>query len=226
MGPGINKTDAQIQRDVFEELKWDTRVKETEVGVEVDAGVVTLTGAVDSWAARTAAQEAAHRVEGVLDVANDVCVNLPGLHQRNDTEIARAVRQALEWDVLIPHERIRSTVSSGVVMLEGTVETFSQIEDAVRCIDRLAGVRGVDCLLDIEPLAPAVSLDALRKTIEGALERHALHASKHVRIVIADGNVILSGTVPSWSERKAVEGAARATHGVLKVDNRLSVQPS
>jgi hypothetical protein len=30
----IRKTDAQIQKDVLEELKWDTRVKETDVGVD------------------------------------------------------------------------------------------------------------------------------------------------------------------------------------------------
>ena len=33
------KTDSEIQQDVLRELKWDTRVEETDVGVEVDAGV-------------------------------------------------------------------------------------------------------------------------------------------------------------------------------------------
>lgn len=65
------KTDAQIQKDVLEELKWDTRVKETDVGVQVKDGTVALSGTLDSWTARMAAQEAAHRVAGVLDVANE-----------------------------------------------------------------------------------------------------------------------------------------------------------
>jgi osmotically-inducible protein OsmY len=38
----------------------------------MDDGVVTLTGTVSSSAKRHAAQEAAHRVAGVLDVANDI----------------------------------------------------------------------------------------------------------------------------------------------------------
>ena len=71
MGEMVKRTDAQFQQDVLQELRWDTRVKETDVGVEVDRGIVTLTGKVDSWAARLAAQDAAHRVAGVLDVAND-----------------------------------------------------------------------------------------------------------------------------------------------------------
>ena len=63
----MKKTDSEIQQAVLRELKWDTRVEETDVGVEVDAGVVTLTGTVSNWGKRIAAQQAAHRVAGVLE---------------------------------------------------------------------------------------------------------------------------------------------------------------
>src|SRR3989337_248322 len=130
MTQAIKKSDTQIHHDVLEELKWDSRVDETEVGVEVDNGVVTLTGTVTSWAKRMAAEEAAHRVSGVLDVANDVKVRIPGELTRTDTEIAQAVRRTLEWDVFVPDERITSTVSDGWVTLEGPVDRGSQREDA------------------------------------------------------------------------------------------------
>ena len=78
MSQAIRKTDTQIHHDVLEELNWDSRVDETEVGVQVASGVVTLTGTVTSWAKRVAAQEAARRVMGVLDVANDITVKAPG----------------------------------------------------------------------------------------------------------------------------------------------------
>ena len=73
-----SKTDARIHHDILEELSWDSRVDETEVGVEVDGGVVTLTGTVTSWAKRLAAQEAVRRVAGVRDVANGIAVKTPG----------------------------------------------------------------------------------------------------------------------------------------------------
>src|ERR1700675_3922900 len=114
----IKKTDTQIHHDVLEELKWDSRVDETEVGLQVASGVVTLTGTVTSWAKRVAAQEAAHRVIGVLDVANDLRVKVPGGLTRTDTEIAQAVRRALEWDVFVPEEKITSTVADGFVTLD------------------------------------------------------------------------------------------------------------
>ena len=101
------KTDAQIHHDIIEELTWDPRVDETEVGVAVEGGVVTLTGTVTSWAKRLAAQEAARRVAGVKDVANDIAVKTPGGLFRTDTEIAQAVRRTLEWDVFVPDDAHR-----------------------------------------------------------------------------------------------------------------------
>jgi osmotically-inducible protein OsmY len=223
MAQMIKKADSQIQRDVLDELKWDTRVKETDVGVEVKVGTVTLTGTVDSWTARLAAQEAAHRVSGVLDVANDIQVKLPGSYERDDTDVAKAVRTALEWDVLVPHERIRTTVSKGIVTLEGKVDYWSQYDDAARAIRNIAGVREVKNQITVEPSLPRVSPQTVRSAIESALERHAERAASHVQIAVTDGKVILSGEVPSWAERNAVEGAVRGTPGVWRVDNRLRI---
>ncbi|HET7451201.1 MAG TPA: BON domain-containing protein, partial [Thermoanaerobaculia bacterium] len=90
------RTDAQIQQAVLAELGWDTRVKPVEIGVSVEHGIVALTGTVESFAKKLAAREAAHRVAGVLDVADDIAVRIPGALVRTDTEIAAAVRRALE----------------------------------------------------------------------------------------------------------------------------------
>jgi osmotically-inducible protein OsmY len=224
MGQSIDRTDSHIKHDVVEELRWDTRVNETGVGVEVKGGTVTLTGSVDSWAARLAAQQAAHRVAGVLDVANDIRVKLPDWSERDDTDIAKAVRVALEWDTLVPHERIRTTVSNGVVTLEGTLDYWTQYDDAVRAVRNLAGVTAVNNLISVDPPLPRPSADAVRGAIESALDRHAQHAAKQVKVSVVEGNVVLSGDVPSWAEREAIEGAVRGTHGVRKVENHLHIR--
>src|SRR5262245_20019375 len=140
MGTFTMKRDAAIQRDVLDELGWDTRVAATDVGGEVQEGGVTLTGVVSSYAKKLAAQEAAHRVAGVRDVANDLEVHIPGTAGHTDTEIAHAVRHALLWDALIPEDRIQTTVSHGWVTLTGTVERWSQREDAGLVVQRVRGV--------------------------------------------------------------------------------------
>jgi osmotically-inducible protein OsmY len=220
---GTKKTDSEIQQDVIRELKWDTRVDETDVGIEVDRGVVTLTGTVDNWAKKLAAQEAAHRVAGVLDVANDIQIKPPGTGKRNDTEIAQAVRTALEWDVFVPHAKIQSTVTDGGVTLTGTVDYYTQRADAERAIRNLEGVRWVANRIEVR--GPQVAPTAVRKSIEEALERHAERAAGKIDLAIQNGKVTLSGTARSWVERSAIVGAAMATPGVTSVDDQIRVQP-
>ena len=217
------KTDAEIQQDVIREMKWDPRVDETEVGVEVDRGIVTLTGTVSSWAKRIAAAEAAHRVFGVLDVANDVTVKLPGSLTRTDTDLAEAVREALEWDVMVPDERITSTVSNGFVTLEGTVESWTQRDDAERAVRNLIGIGSVTNRITV--VSPAMRADQVHKAIEEALERRAEREAGKIHVESTDGTVTLSGVVRSWGERQAVIGAARFAKGVRAVNDHLTVNP-
>lgn len=218
------KTDTDIQQDVIRELKWDTRIEETDVGIEVDDGVVTLTGTVDSWGKRYAAAEAAHRVLGVLDIANDIAVKTLGTPGRTDTEIAGAVRNALVWDVFVPDTRIRSTVSNSVVTLEGDVETWTQHDDAAKAVRNLSGVREVVNLIGIK--APRVDAAKVRKSIEDALERQAELEAKRVWFEVQDGAVKVFGTVHSWAERETVMGAAKGTPGVRTVEDKLRIEAS
>lgn len=217
------KTDAQIQQDVLNELKWDTRVAPNEVGIEVDNSVVTLTGTVSSYAKKLAAEQAAHHVLGVLDVANDLVVKLAGSAQKTDTEIAAAARQALLWDVLVPEDKVQMTVSNGLVRLEGTVDYASQRYDAARAIQNLAGVCAIDNLIKVK--SADVSRPALKTAIHDALERRAERDAAKIQLEIDAGRVTLSGTVHSWGEREAVIGAAWGTRGVESVIDKLHISP-
>jgi osmotically-inducible protein OsmY len=216
------KSDTQILSEVAEELSWEPRVRPTEIGITVDNGVVTLTGAVDSFAKRLAAEEAAHRVAGVLDVANDVQVHVPDSPTRTDTEIAHAVRHALQWDALVPEEQIQSTVTDGWVLLTGAVTTHSQREDAERAVQRLAGVRGIANRIVVE--GPDVNPEGVRSSIEAALARRAEREAERINVIVRDGVVRLSGRVHSWAEKRAVIGAAAHAPGVASIDDDLRIE--
>jgi osmotically-inducible protein OsmY len=222
---GTKKSDTEIKGDVLRELSWDTRVSSTEVGVQVTNGVVTLTGNIDSWAKRTAAEQAAHRVAGVLDVANDLEVRLPGGTERSDGEIAQSVRKTLEWDVTVPDKDIRSTVSKGIVTLEGHVPFWSHRYDAEHAVERLSGVKSVVNRIEISPPPPQVNTGDVRSAIQNALERHADREAARLDVRVTDGGVEVTGVVHTWSEKDAVLGAVRGTRGVRNVTDHLSVQP-
>ena len=104
-----SSTDEQIQKEVLDELKWDARVQPNEIGVAVKNGVVILTGWVNTYSKKWAAEEAAHRVRGVKAVANDIEVRLSGSDERTDSDIAAAAARALEWDAVVPLEKLDVT---------------------------------------------------------------------------------------------------------------------
>lgn len=215
------KSDTQVQMLVLNELRWDSRVRATEVGVEVNEGIVTLSGSVDSYAKKMAARQAAHRVSGVLDVADEIEVVIPEDGIYTDADIAEAIRSALMWNVLVPAERITTTVSNGWVTLDGEVDRWAQRMDAETAISGLQGVRGVTNLIRIA--RRHVDPIAIRTSIEEALERRAEREARRIGVHVDNGTVTLSGSVHDWAEEQAIVRVASHAPGVSFVKDDLHI---
>lgn len=217
------RTDQEIRQDVMRELEWDSRVDQAGIGVEVENGVVTLTGIVDGDARKMAARDAANRVIGVLDVADAIEVRSAGNLTRTDSDISRTVRLTLEWDPFLPDQKIRSTVSEGWVTLEGEVSTLREKEDAERVVRVLADVQGVHSLLTVA--ASKVDPRVLRKSIEDALELEAEREAEKISVNVEGDIVTLEGKVRTWTEKNSVLGTVSHAPGVHEVKDHLSVDP-
>jgi osmotically-inducible protein OsmY len=218
--------DEKVQRDVLDELHWDPQVKPTDVGLEINDGIVTLTGTVTTYKERRAAAEAALRVYGVRGLVNDIVVKTPSAYERSDTEIARAAAQAIEWDTTIPEGRVKVRVSDGWMTLEGTVDHYYEKRGAENAVEGLVGVLGVTNNIEIEPEGKAiVSTFEVKDQIERALTRNAEIDARRIRVSIDDTRVTLRGNVRSWAETRQAVSAAWATPGVKSVQNDLRIVP-
>lgn len=214
------KTDSELKQSVQEELSWEPSVPEERVGVSVKDGVVTLTGHLDTYVEKDAAQRAAQRVAGVKAVAVELDVIPKVPHQRSDTEIATSIDHLLEWNIATPHDCIKVTVEKGWVTLNGELDQNFQRLAAERVIRPLMGVVGISNLIRLKD-APIPS--DLTSRIQSALVRQAMREGKRIDISVDDGVVTLRGHVHSWAERNAAEGTTWSSPGVRRVDNQLVV---
>lgn len=213
------KSDRQVQLDVIAEIERDWRFKPAEVGVEVDNGIVTLTGTVSSYLKMGEAADIAARVTGVKGVANELTVQLPGATRHDDTKLAQSVRSALIWDEVAPDTRIETIVRNGIVTLKGTVDYWYQRKSAVDVVKRLAGVTGVNDHIVIAP--PARQDQELFSEVRAALVRRL--PLEHIDVTVDGGVVTLMGTVTSYTTRRDAEDVAWWTTGVKDVTNKITV---
>lgn len=215
------RSDNDIQTDVLDEFFWDPEVAAPDIGVEVDDGVVTLTGTVDRYSTKLAAEKAAQRVDGVRAVANDISVRTPLTH--NDTDIAKAAAGAIESRMVIPADAVDVTVQNGTVTLRGEVDWAYQRMAAESAVDYLRGVRHVNNLIQVKQRK--VSPTDVSTGIERALVRAAQVDADRIRVRTEDGHVTLTGTVRSWPEKREAGFAAWRAKGVTQVTNDIEVRP-
>jgi osmotically-inducible protein OsmY len=219
----MNRTDDEIQKDITEELKWDPSFADDDIAVAVKDGVVTLAGYAKSYLDKWHAERVVSRVKGVRAIANDIEVRLPSSSERPDPDVARAIVEALRWNVAIPADRIKAKVEKGWVTLEGDVDWYYQREAVERAVRSITGIRGFTNLVTVRA-RPAP--EEIKAKIKEALQRGAQIDADRIQVEVEGNKAILKGTVRSYAEKRDAERAALNAPGIGEVDNRLVVDPN
>jgi osmotically-inducible protein OsmY len=219
----MQHSDDQIRREVEEELRYDPSLAEDDIAVSVREGVVTLAGTVKSYLDKWRAERTVSRVRGVRAIANDLDVRLPSSSTRPDSDIARAVADALDWNIAVPRGRIKARVENGWVTLEGDVDWNFQKEAAEHTVRSITGVKGVTSLVTVHARPTPADV---KKKIADALDRGAAVDAERITVEVEGNKAILRGTVRSFAERRDAERAAMNAPGITEVENRLVVDPN
>jgi osmotically-inducible protein OsmY len=214
--------DLRIRDDILDELEDEPGLDASAIGVTVHNGVATLTGHVKTFSEKRAAEKVAARIKGVRAIVQEIAVETPREHAESDDVIAdRAVRM-LEWDVRVPHDRIQINVEKGWVTLSGQVDWRFQKEAAEKALRSLASLADVTNLITV---TPRMQIADVQQRIERALKRHAELEAAGIRVSASGGNVVLEGKVHNWFDRKLAEDAAWRVPGVVRVEDRIAIEP-
>ena len=227
------RTDNALKQDVHDALLFDPATDSYEVEVEVNEGVVMLTGTVDSWQEKQLCSFVARGVEGVTDVVNQVTIDTDA--ERDDYEIMQEVKEVIDNDIRVDNALIEVAVDNGRVTLSGTVgsetEKFQAISDAW-----VNGVRSVNAEnLEVESWARddrmrkdkyvAKSDSEVKDAILKAFYYDPRVKSFNPGVEVNNGVVTLSGSVDNLKAKRSAEEDARNVVGVFAVENNISVDP-
>lgn len=216
-------TDPGLKADVLAELEWEPMIDAAHIGVSVRDGLVTLSGHVESYWQKRAAEKAVARVRGVRAIADEITVRLPVHITRSDAEIAQAALHRLDWDGAIPPEAVKVLVADGSVTLSGTVAQAFQREAAAWAVQSLWGVVAVSN--EIAVMGPAkkpANPDQLADDIRRALNR-GWFAADTVHVAASGGIVTLSGSATTLRDRDLAVSTAWAAPGTMAVENHIRI---
>lgn len=213
-------TDQQLHTEILAELEFEPEVHPERIGVSVENGVVTLSGHVDSYSQKLAAERVVKRVYSAKALVDHLEVRLSSRDEVPDAELAEAAVQAVDHLTTVPPDSVRITVREGHLRLDGTVDQHFQRLAAETAVRHLRGIRGVSNHVEVRPGA---SVEDVRLQIEASLQRCAEVDAGGIGVAAMDGRVTLTGNVRSLRERDEAEQAAWRAPGVTSVENRLAV---
>jgi osmotically-inducible protein OsmY len=215
-----SRAEASLQHQVWDELHDEPLLNTATLEVGAAGSTVTLTGTVDSYPAKLAAEAGARCVPGVAAVSSEIIVRPSAAAQRAAAGLEAAVRRALEWDVRVPAGEVVAHVADGHVTLRGIVEHAFERDAAEEAVRSLLGVTGLTNAIALTGRETAGDLEA---SVERILKQHARPFHRRPRADVRDGTVVLRGHVRTLAERAETEHAIQALQGVRRVVDHLEV---
>ena len=208
-------SDELIMLAIDDELRRSEAVDGHRIDVDVDQGIVTLSGHVSNLLARKVAVGLAERIRGVVSVIDEMVVNPIA---REDEDLAKDILDALKADPSTHHMTIKVDVERGEVTLSGEVPTHGE----KTLVGEVAmGVKGITELTNNIAVNSKKELtdNDMQREISELIKYSVLLDDSQIEVEVKDRKAILTGKVASAFQRSHADMLAYRG-GAKKVDNR------
>jgi hyperosmotically inducible periplasmic protein len=197
-----SSTDPGVTTAVKSKLAADDTVKAYQIDVDTKGGVVTLSGAVETQAAKDRAVQLARETEGVASVEDKLTVN-PSATADN---------------------RARDAATDAGQKAQGTAGTASdKAGDAAEKIGDAAKATGAAAAQAAKDATPVIADAGMTAAVKTRLLADPDVAGLRIDVDTKNKVVTLTGTVKSATQVTQAEKLARETPGVARVVNNLKV---
>jgi len=212
--------DATIFNDITWKLNNDPRIDSKNITVSVKDKIVTFTGTVKKFYEKGYIEEDAKSVHGVLGVVEELEVSFYDFTPPTDAKIAKAVLEALGWDVMFGTNKhhFQVVVEKGVLTLTGEVNYHFQKE---RAVENARYVRGVKSIINKISVKPDLTPEKVKEKITEGFVNSARLDGKSIDVEVDGSIVTLKGKVHSWFEHEEARKIAYLVPGVIKVNNLI-----
>ena len=214
------KTNRELQIDVLEAIKWEPLLKQAEIGVDANDGVITLSGIVSSYIKKSQAVDTAKKITGVKAVVEKIEIEFNTNDEKSEAEIAVGVLNALKSNRDIPFDRLQIEVEDGHVTLDGKLEWNHQKQAAQQLAGTIDGIKVLTNHIEIESDSPD---DIEKADIEQAIERNWAMNNQDIQVYVSGNVVTLTGVVHSFYQKEVAEKMAWNAPGVWAVNNELII---
>jgi len=149
------------------------------------------------------------------------------LEMKSDTMLKEDVTAELQWEPSVKASGIGVSAKDGVVTLTGSVDSYSQELSAWKAAGRVFGVKAVADELNVQlPNYNKWSDEDLAKSAANAIAWNVSIPKDHVKVMVKDGWITLSGEVNWQYEKEAAKDAVHYLIGLKGVSNDIVVKPT
>ena len=238
-------TEARQEGSVWTAFALNRHLSPFSIDVEIENGIATLTGEVESEVDRDLAEQVALGVDGVREVDNQLQVAGEGVERSaddgegrafstrfNDATTTATVKSKLLWNRNTEGLDINVTTRDGVVTLEGRTDSEASSELAERLARNTDGVRQVDNKLSVSAEGGTADRARAQANQAGGAISDAWITSKvkssflfssnldglDISVETKNGQVTLSGQVANDAEKSLAVETAENIRGVRGVN--------